>query len=440
MSYWKELLLSQLFKSVCSSVGLLIIHTGKTVRLVFFRAILTSKYVFACPSRTCTPYYLNDTNRKITLVNKNSKGRQQSSTNFTSIKCKAEEEGSLEFRLRDPLFNMSVETQIMVIAILPSVISPLSIIGSAGIIYMLCIRGEKHRLYHRIMFCISVFDIITSSMSMLGPMPVPEATGAFLAKGNTASCSAQGFFMQLTFTTGAYSACLMLAFLLMGRSEGKEETIPLHYEKFVHGTAVGFPIITGIFGVALGLFNPVPSLALQRCYIAAYPPDCDITEDVKCTRGANARAFLLFFFFIPNLILLICLLACTFLIWWTVRQQDRKARHSQYNTRTTSRAVAVQSIIYGLFFFNTYAWLLIDPIVNLVTPHGGSSNFVVIVQLLSEFFYWSRGMFNFLIFLRPRYVRIRSIDSDQSALWACREAVFGRNLNEQRRSSNNTCT
>jgi hypothetical protein len=271
-------------------------------------------------------------------------------------------------------------------------------------------------------------------------MPVPEATGAFLAKGNTASCSAQGFFYQLTFAMGIYSACLMLAFLLVVRSEGKEDIISLHYEKCMHGIAVGFPIITGIFGIALGLFNPVPSLALQTCYIAAYPPDCDITEDVECTRGANARAFLLFFLFIPALILLICLLGCTFLIWWTVRQNDRKARHSQHNTQTTRRAVAVQSIIYGLFFFNTYAWLLIDPIVNLVRPHGGSrSNFLVTVQFLSEFFHWSRGVFNFLVFARPRYVRIRIIDSDHSVLWACRETVFGRNLKEQGKSSHSRC-
>jgi hypothetical protein len=42
--------------------------------------------------------------------------------------------------------------------------------------------------------------------------------------------------------------------------------------------------------------------------------------------------------------------------------------HGQYNIQNTSRAVAIQSLIYGFFFFKTYVWLMIGPIVDLAIP------------------------------------------------------------------------
>jgi hypothetical protein len=323
------------------------------------------------------------------------------------------------------------EKQIKMLAILPSITSPLSILGSAGIMYMVYLRGEK-RLYHRLMLSMSVVDIITSAMGMLGPMPVPEDTGVFLAKGNTASCSAQGFFLHLTIANFMYNVCLMLTFLTIVRYGGKEETIAARYEKLMHIITIGVPLLTGGVSLFLQIFNPVASLGLLRCYISAYPPNCDSTEGVKCTRGANARTFLVLFTVAPVFIGLIIVFASIFLVWWTVHQNDRQTRrHGQYNIQNTSRAVAIQSLIYGFFFFNTYVWLMIGIIVGLATPNDASgSKFRMAVRFLGEVFYWSQGFFNFLIFLRPRYVRIHSTCKDESAWWAFREAIFGTKLED----------
>jgi hypothetical protein len=257
-------------------------------------------------------------------------------------------------------------------------------------------------------------------------MPVPEDTGVFLAKGNTASCSAQGFILHLSISNFMYNVCLMLTFLAIVRYGGKEETIAARYEKLMHIITIGVPLIAGGVALFLQMFNPVAPLGLVRCYIAAYPPDCDITEGVECTRGANARTFQLFFSVAPVCIGLIIIFASIFLVWWTVDQNDRQTRrHGRYNTQNTSRAVAIQSLIYGFFFFNTYVWLMLGFIVVLAFPNSSGTKFGVTVRFLAEVFYWSQGFFNFLIFLRPRYIRIRSTCKHESVWWAFREAIVG---------------
>jgi hypothetical protein len=325
------------------------------------------------------------------------------------------------------------ETQLKVLAIIPMVVCPMSLLGSAAVIYMIYLRGER-RLYHHMMFMISIIDMCTSFVGMFGPVPVPESTGAFLARGNTATCELQGFFNQLTISNMFYNMFLMLTFVNIVRYGAKEEALSTRYESFIHFFSLSFPIATGIAAVFLDIFNPVPDLGLLRCYIAAYPPDCDADDSIEeCTRGENYRDFLVFFALGPFLLCLLLLFGSIFLICWTIRQNDKRSRRlSQHNIRNTNRAISVQAIIYGIFFFNTYVWVLVDPIVDLLLPDDGESMFRIIVRFLSETFYGWQGFFNFLIYVRPRYVRIRSYREDQTALWVFREAVFGVKLEDPR--------
>lgn len=131
---------------------------------------------------------------------------------------------------------------------------------------------------------------------MFGTMPVPKETGVFLAKGNTATCEFQGFFNQLTTSNMFYNAFLMLLFVQIVRYGAKEETLSKTYSNFIHIVCIGIPIVCGVSGVFLEVFNPVGDLGMTRCYIAPYPPYCDADDStVECTRGEHYVLFLVLF-------------------------------------------------------------------------------------------------------------------------------------------------
>ena len=312
------------------------------------------------------------------------------------------------------------------------VICPLSILGSAGIVYMLLLRREN-RLYHRLMFCLSVSDILTGLMLMLGPIPVPKETGAFLARGNEFTCSLQGFLFHMTLTSALYNVSLIVTFVLMIRYKVEERIVASRYEKYMHIISIGIPLVFGIVCWSLGLYNPVPDLGLARCFLAPSPVGCESNDDMECLRGENYKIFIIFFVMVPFVVITSTLFGGLILIWLTVRQDYRNSRRtSQYNVQNTGRAVAKQAILYGVFFFNTYLWIMMDPILEhlLKVPDGTMSRFVF--RVLGEIFYFSQGVFNFFIFIRPRYSKISTARRDQTRLWAFRESVFGSKLTDSR--------
>jgi hypothetical protein len=292
-------------------------------------------------------------------------------------------------------------------------------------------NASERRLYHRLLLAIAGMDVITSSIYMLGPLPVRDDVGAYMAKGNVTTCTAYGFLLHLVFAGAIYNMGLMWTFLCQVRYEVREDVIAQHYERKIHVMAIGFPLLTGIVGLIFQVFNPVNSLGLLKCYIAAYPPDCDLVDSdmQECTRGSMARPFLVVGAMIPFFIVLGFLFSATFLVWWTVRQHAIQTRGtSQFNVQSNiSREVAIQSIIYGIFFFNTYVWVLIDPLVDVVIG-GGSSKMRIVVRVVSEIFYPSQGLWTWLIFIRPRYLRIRTNCREQSLMWVLHETVWGETL------------
>jgi hypothetical protein len=199
-------------------------------------------------------------------------------------------------------------------------------------------NASERRLYHRLLLAIAGTDGITSSIYMLGPLPVRDDVGAYMAKGNVTTCTTYGFLIHFFLTSAIYNMGLMWTFLCQIRYDLREEVIAEKYERKIHVVAIGFPLLTGIVGLILQVFNPVNSLGLLKCYITAYPPDCDMEDsDVECTRGSMARPFLVFGALIPVLIVVGFLFTATFLVWWTVRQHAiQTSRSAQFNVPSST--------------------------------------------------------------------------------------------------------
>jgi hypothetical protein len=330
------------------------------------------------------------------------------------------------------------ESELKLLAILPSITAPLSVLGASMIIFMIVNQkmSSERRLNHRLLLAISATDLITSSVNMLGPLPVRDDVGAYMAMGNVTTCSASGFLIHFFFARALYNMALMWTFLCQIRYELREEDIADKYDRRIHVVAIGYPLITGIVGLVLEVFNPVSNLGLLKCYIAPYPPDCEREDSqVECTRGEMARPYLVVATLIPVIIVVGFLFTSTFLVWWTVRQHAIQARRtSQFNVQSSMfRDVSIQSIMYGIFFFNSYVWVLINPVVD-VTIGRESSKLRVIARFLSEIFYPSQGLWTWLIFIRPRYLRIRTNFEEQSLAWVLRETVFGEKLDHAKYS------
>jgi len=270
----------------------------------------------------------------------------QEGTNRTSIETATKLINVDILAHNDLIYNYSQLTpsQERAVAYTPKVTAVLSLLGSAWIVYDLCLRDTKHvklkTTYHRLILSMSLIDILSSSWLFIGTWAVPvhysfNAYGnagykVAGASGNEASCEAQGFFLTLGMATPLYNVALALYSLLVARYGWKESKIqrPLlssSYSFCKHlnlGTImlvvpIVFSATMAVLGLVWNMYNLQPTT--YNCWIAPLPIRCDpfIVDDVKhpkisgnedytppedrpaCIRGANANVFRLVAVFWP---------------------------------------------------------------------------------------------------------------------------------------------
>ena len=149
------------------------------------------------------------------------------------------------------------DAQDMTLAVLPIVSGALSAWGSANIIYMVCTTPAKNRNpYKRILLGLSVGDFCSSLALSLQAFLLPHDTSQRVwASGTDATCTAMGFFQQLSLTNIWYNGMLSFFFLLTIRYGLSNDVVRRTYEPWMHGWAIGFPLVSAILGVALGMYG-----------------------------------------------------------------------------------------------------------------------------------------------------------------------------------------
>ena len=174
----------------------------------------------------------------------------------------------------------------------------------------------------------------------------------------------------------------------------------------MHILCVFLPLVEATSLASLGYFNP--HLAeWGRCYVRAFPPDCDVLEDVECTRGAHARQLQFWTITVRDNVLFAFLLFSLVLIVWTVRRSSQHMQRYAYSSVDIFGAVTQQSIKYGTFFLFTYSFTAANVIVYHVSK-GEESIAVFVIKLLREMFFPLQGFFTCLIYLQGnRSSRIR---------------------------------
>jgi len=272
-------------------------------------------------------------------------------------------------------------------------------------------------VYHRLLLAMSIGDVVLSFTLFLGSWPIPyETENVFMAFGNTATCSAQGFFLQLGIISQFYNAYLAVYYVLVIKYNKKERHLQ-KMEKFVHWITWLFSVATAIAGLVLNQYNS----ANLWCWIAPFPEDCD-NVDMECTRGNKASFYRFAFFYAWVIPVLVVVMVCMCIVMYSVHQQQKRLKRYAGSSFNNLKQVAIQAMWYIVSFFLTTAFNSTTRIIQATT---GKTHFPII--LLMVIFFPLQGWWNFLIYLRPRYAAYRKKNPEWSFASAIRQS-FRRGL------------
>ncbi len=193
-------------------------------------------------------------------------------------------------------------------------------------------------------------NVFVSVALSLGATPIPKETLLSDARGTTATCTAQGFFIQwFVVAVLYYNTGLMIYFVMTIRCGWTESRAAKRLEPVIHLLAQSFPLAQAVAGLFLEIFNPIGFG--NFCYIASYPPFCRLFDNCSRTRGRQAKLLYTLFSVIPELVSLAVIYVSIILIYCKVRLQGNQALAISANqelVRAKVKAVAVQSWLFAL--------------------------------------------------------------------------------------------
>ncbi|CAJ1935211.1 unnamed protein product [Cylindrotheca closterium] len=370
-------------------------------------------------------------------------------------------------------YRSLTDSQKNLLAILPIPSAILSVFGSSVIIFMayLSRKSKPWTPYNRLLVAMSVYDIITSiALGCATFLGNRETSNKAWAMGTDSTCSAMGFLNNIAFSGTLYNASLSYYFLFTARFRMKNDQIARRIEPAMHIFSVGFPLITGIIGLVLGVYaEPVAGMG---CWVYRYPKGCGsgpnatgepcISTMISYIFGSWIGFFTLASLFVNNLI-----------IWAFVRQQigangrnsvppsnsstgefddSKSGTFSSFRTGGTSfridasqnsvtnedirdsqerrlRLVRSQAILfvasyvassmitYILRLFESQAF---DYVQEMELPY---SNYTLMI--LQSILLPLQGLFNMMVYIRPKYIRNRNDFPRESRVWSIRRAVLG---------------
>merc|ERR1719401_349115 len=288
-------------------------------------------------------------------------------------------------------------------AVMPKFLATLSFLGSSYIVFDFvrnsandCVRPIRRAVlrlnrdasnksgnstYKRLIFAMSCIDMCTSLAYFLGTWPIPDGSGPYMASGTLATCRAQGFFIQTGIAIPCYNLSLSAYYLLVVARGWKRHQI-VAVEPYLHALPLLVGLGTGVASVCLGILDD----ATFWCWISH-----------------DDDGFRMAFTYVP---VWCCLFGVMVAMFETTRAvfvtEGRSDRWGSKNERVLGKQVASQALCF------VGAMCLTDVF---------SSASRVAQMLTGEIPYWlavlmaatlpGQGLWNFLVYCRPRYLRYR---------------------------------
>lgn len=227
--------------------------------------------------------------------------------------------------------------------LLSTMSSLLSIFGSSCIIYLSSRPASRRKIFQRLLFSLSMADLVSSTACLMMPLAVPEYLGYFAAVGNHKTCAAAGFFMLVADKAGCcYNAYISLHFLLVVKWRFKESDFTATQATVCHAVALLIPTAIDIAAVATQSINP-SRVYNNVCVYDVSPWGCAIDGDEDCTRSNLVAEgwFMRVTFGFYTLVAFVGF-AATFMVWLTVRKTVRKSNAYRFENRARESTVAQQ--------------------------------------------------------------------------------------------------
>lgn len=245
---------------------------------------------------------------------------------------------------------------------------------------------RRSTVFHQLLVGMAIFDICTAFAWVFATAPIDTEVGSHVegSAGNEASCTAQGFFIQLGFTSVFYNVSLSFYYVLVIAYSWREFQLR-RIRPYMHA----LPIITGV-GLALGGI-PVYEAMEYGCHIKPLaPPD----------RMDSLWAELVFIV-LPLGLSIIAITAAMLLVYCKVRQQTAATQKWAFGI---SRASTMQKAVFFQCFFYLLAFYVTWPILFSVYLASIDINGPLGLSMLVAFVAPLQGFNNFLVYMRPRIV------------------------------------
>ncbi|GFH50176.1 hypothetical protein CTEN210_06652 [Chaetoceros tenuissimus] len=311
------------------------------------------------------------------------------------------EETNLAADLTDDQSTSSIYGYLLLI--LPKFPASLSILGSVMIISSV-VRSKQNRenVQQRLVAAMSCFDCMVSSVWLLTNFFIPPGFGSMMPAtfGNTTSCNAQGFLVQLSIASVVYNASLSFYYLLVIKYNWRKTRIA-QIEKYFHTVPIAFGVLTAIIAVSLQTIGN----ADWDCWIA--PNESNSNEKL-------VRAFQWAFFFGPLWLCMLFNCVNMFRVYRVVKETEAKAAkwRAGENLFVQTKNVAKQNLLYVLGFMLTWIFPTIARIVQ--AAHGTVPKWLVVV---CGTFIPLQGFVNSLVYFRLRFHKCGAEHSDKGTLW-----------------------
>lgn len=327
-------------------------------------------------------------------------------------------------------------TDLSVIYKIQTSTASISLTASVVLVSMITLTPKRLTTpYRRLIFGMSIFDIIQSIGMLSGPYAVPVGTrGAIWANGNIASCEANGFCNMLgLMAVPIYTLALSVRYNCKLNMKVHDSVFTKKIEKWFHLSII-VVLVLCITALCMDSFNPIPSGSF--CYVEEYPFLCrDMPQFVgECERGVGSDTLsyiaasitcLCFVGIIVNVSML-CVYSCTVERMYRSRAGDPQnlaeyncvknymlcipcrnyyqfehEPDADYVLRLYKKETFIQSLLYVGAYLACYAFPMMQTIGSFFN-YQFPRPFLYLIAI----FYPLGGFFNVLTYTRPKVVRL----------------------------------
>ncbi|CAB9529192.1 expressed unknown protein [Seminavis robusta] len=257
-----------------------------------------------------------------------------------------------------------------------------SLCGAIFVLYDSLSDGQARKtVYHQLLAAMSCFDLMTAISWLFATAPIDKNYPIEGAIGNEATCTAQGFFIQLGLTSVFYAMALALYYYFV-IARGWKEFQLRKILPFLHG----IPLLVG-FTLAFAAIPEYDSM-VYVCHLE--PPS---------SNGDGKLWPVLVYVVVPLSIAIVSITTCMILVYDSVRKRAGASRKWSFGVGNASKmqqAVFWQAFFYAAAFYIT--WPTMFGVYLASVDENGPLQGSLVIAFLAPL----QGALNALVYARPK--------------------------------------